>query len=147
MPAHPNSSPIAGSIISVCASGIVFAKPSPAPWPVMPPVEMAQIPLATWSPPYTWLFHASDQIAFRSTSLCMGPGIILASTGILSSNKNPLTTTSAITADSLSFFFKRSMYNSKNCNGNTGCKPYIFKYPDGNRIQNHCGNHLHKIAS
>src|SRR5665213_1947279 len=42
----------------------------------------------------------------------MGPGITLARTGILSSNKNPLTTTNAITADSLSFFFATSMYKA-----------------------------------
>ena len=113
IPAQPNSSPMAGSIISVCASGMVLANPSPAPCPVIPPVEIAQMPLATWSPPYTWLFHASDQIAFLSISLCIGPGTIFASTGILSSNKNPLTTTNAITADSLNFFFESSMYSAR----------------------------------
>ena len=112
MPAHPNSSPMAGNIISVCASGMVLAKPSPAPCPVIPPVEIAQMPFATWSPPYTSLFQASDQMALRSTNLCIGPGIIFASTGILSSNKNPLTTTNAITADSLKFFLAISIYKA-----------------------------------
>ncbi len=147
MPTHPNSSPIAGRIMSVWASGIVLPKPSPAPCPVMPPVEIAQMPLATWSPPYTWLFQGSDQMALRSTSLCIGPGITFAKIGTWSSNRNPLTTTSAIMDDSLNLFLPISINKHHRTDGNTGGSPHIFENPNAKRVQEHGGNHLYKISA
>ena len=113
IPAQPNSSPNDGNIISVCASGMDLANPCPAPCPDTPPLLIAQMPLATWSPPNTSLFQALSQMALRSISLFIGPGKSEASRGILSSNINPHTMAVAITADSLRFFLRMSIYSNR----------------------------------
>ena len=109
MPVQPYSSPIDGSIMSVCASGMAFAKPSPVPCPVTPPLAIAQMPLATWSPPNTSLSHTFCQMALRSVSRCTGPGKTLLKYGTWSTNKKLAISTKAMTEDSLNCFLMKAM--------------------------------------
>ena len=141
MPAQPNSSPMDGSIISVCASGIVLAKPSPTPCPVVPPLAIAQMPLATWSPPNTSLFQASCQMALRSTKRSTGPGNSVSKKGTWSSNKKPAMSTMAMMADSLACLRRKNMVSNNNATAMAVASQMFVNEPYRQHIHYHSTNH------